>query len=47
MLELCRYADEKGGLPVNLEVFTYDVEKFSLISPARRAQRLAQEMRVS
>jgi len=47
MLELCRYADEKGGLPVNLEVFDYDVEKCSLIGPTKRALRFAQEMHAS
>lgn len=42
--ELCAYAAEKGDMPVNLEVFDYDVEKCSLIGPADLAARFAKEM---
>lgn len=44
--ELCRYAKEKGNMPVVLEVFDYDVDKKSLIGPVALAKRFAQEMRV-
>ncbi|AIF49663.1 sugar phosphate isomerase/epimerase [Pelosinus sp. UFO1] len=43
--ELCRYAKEKGNMPVVLEVFDYDVDKKSLIGPVDLAKRFAQEMR--
>lgn len=43
--ELCGYAASKGGMPVNLEVFDYDVEKCSLIGPADLAARFAKDMR--
>lgn len=42
--ELCRYAVQKGGMPVNLEVFDYDVEKCSLIGPTARALRFVKEI---
>lgn len=42
--EICEYAKAHGNLPVNLEVFDYDVEKFSLIGPAPLAQRFAQDI---
>lgn len=42
--ELCAYAAAKGEMPVNLEVFDYDVEKCSLIGPADLAARFAKEM---
>ncbi|MDR0570700.1 MAG: sugar phosphate isomerase/epimerase [Clostridiales Family XIII bacterium] len=42
--ELCEYAAAKGGMPVNLEVFDYDIEKKSLIGPAPLAARLAAEV---
>ncbi len=42
--EICAYAKEKGNLPVNLEVFDYDVEKCSLIGPVALARRFADEM---
>ncbi|HML45223.1 MAG TPA: sugar phosphate isomerase/epimerase family protein [Clostridia bacterium] len=42
--ELCAYAAAKGDMPVNLEVFDYDVEKCSLIGPADLAARFAKEM---
>lgn len=41
---LCDYAKQKGDMPVNLEVFDYDVEKCSLIGPAPLAARLAAEI---
>ncbi len=43
--ELCRYAKEKGDIPVELEVFDYDVDKKSIIGPAELALRFAQDMR--
>ena len=42
--ELCSYAASKGGMPVNLEVFDYDVEKCSLIGPTARALRFVKEI---
>ncbi|WRS28813.1 TIM barrel protein [Oscillospiraceae bacterium MB08-C2-2] len=44
-IELCQYAKSKGDMPVNLEVFDYDVEKCSLIGPSTLAKRLAEEVR--
>jgi sugar phosphate isomerase/epimerase len=43
--ELCDFAKEKYDMPVNLEVFDFDVEKNSLIGPAPLAARFAKEMR--
>lgn len=43
--ELCRYAKEKGDMPVVLEVFDYDVDKKSLIGPVDLAKRFAEDMR--
>lgn len=42
--EICAYAASKGDMPVNLEVFDYDVEKCSLIGPTERALRFAKEI---
>ena len=42
---LCEYAASLGTMPVNLEVFDYDVDKKSLIGPADLALRFAQDMR--
>ncbi len=41
---ICKYALSKGDLPVNLEVFDYDIEKCSLIGPTHLARRFAREM---
>ncbi len=46
-LEICSYAKKKGNLPVNLEIFDYDVEKCSLIGPAPLAKRFAEEITAS
>jgi sugar phosphate isomerase/epimerase len=46
-IELCNYAEKKGGMPVNLEVFDYDIEKNSLIGPAPLAARFAEEVSAS
>lgn len=43
--ELCRYAKEKGNMPILLEVFDYDIDKKSLIGPAQLAKRFAEEIR--
>ncbi|MBP2657663.1 MAG: Xylose isomerase protein barrel [Firmicutes bacterium] len=43
--ELCRYAKEKGSMPVVVEVFDYDVDKKSLIGPVALAKRFAEDMR--
>jgi sugar phosphate isomerase/epimerase len=43
--ELCRYAQKKGNLKIVLEVFDYDIEKRSIIGPADRAARYAEEVR--
>ncbi|MDR1572024.1 MAG: sugar phosphate isomerase/epimerase [Clostridiales Family XIII bacterium] len=42
--EICGYAMERGGMPVNVEVFDYDIEKCSLIGPAPLAARYARDM---
>lgn len=42
--EICNYAASKGDMPVNLEVFDYDVEKCALIGPTHLAKRFAREM---
>lgn len=42
--DLCDYAAQKGNMPMLLEVFDYDVEKFSLIGPIDITERYAQEM---
>ncbi len=42
--EILAYAKEKGNMPVNLEIFDYDVEKCSLIGPVALAKRFAQDM---
>ncbi len=42
--EICTYARQKGDMPVNLEVFDYDVEKCSLIGPVDRALRFVKEI---
>lgn len=43
-VEICQYAKAKGNLPVNLEVFDYDIDKSSLIGPAPLAARYAEEV---
>ena len=43
--ELCRYAKEIGSFTVALEVFDYDVDKKSIIGPAKLAKRFAEEIR--
>jgi sugar phosphate isomerase/epimerase len=43
--ELCAYAASKGSMPVNLEVFDYDIDKKSLIGPTELARRFAREVR--
>ncbi len=43
--ELCAYAASKGSMPVNLEVFDYDIDKKSLIGPTSLAERFAREVR--
>ncbi len=42
--ELCAYAQQKGDMPINLEVFDHDVEKCSLIGPVDRALRFVKEI---
>lgn len=42
--EICAYAQSKGAMAVNLEVFDADVEKCSLIGPAPLARRFAAEI---
>ena len=42
--EICAYAKANGDIPVNLEVFDYDVEKCSLIGPTERALRFVREI---
>jgi len=43
--ELCAYAKSKGKLRVVLEVFDFDIDKKSLIGPAKLANRYAEEVR--
>jgi sugar phosphate isomerase/epimerase len=45
--ELCSYAQEKGELLIELEIFDYDIDKKSLIGPAMLAQRFAREIRAT
>ena len=42
--EICDYTAQNGNMSVTLEIFDYDVEKCSLIGPARLAQRYAREI---
>lgn len=42
--EICQYAKEKGNLPVNLEIFDYDIEKCSLVGPVAMAKRIAEDI---
>ena len=44
LTEICKYAKSKGDMPINLEVFDYDIDKCALIGPAPLAARLAEEM---
>lgn len=44
IIDLCRYAKEKGDMPVNLSVFDYNMDKCCLIGPAPLAARLAAEV---
>ncbi len=43
--ELCAYAASRGSMPVNLEVFDYDIDKKSLVGPTELACRFAREVR--
>ena len=43
--EICAYAASKGSMPVNLEIFDYDIDKKSLIGPTDLALRFAEEIR--
>jgi len=43
-VELCEYAKSKGNMPVNLEVFDFDVDKASIIGPAALAARFAEDV---
>ncbi len=43
--ELCAYAKSKGNLRVVLEVFDFDIDKKSLIGPAKLAKKYAEEVR--
>lgn len=43
--ELCKYAKSKGDMKVLLEVFDYDVDKKSLIGPAKLAKIFAEEIK--
>ena len=42
--ELCGYAKSKGNIRVAHEIFDYDVDKKSLIGPAKLAKRYAEEI---
>ncbi len=42
--EICAYARANGDIPVNLEIFDYDVEKCSLIGPTERALRFVKDV---
>jgi sugar phosphate isomerase/epimerase len=41
---LCAYAQNKGDLRIELEVFDYDVDKRSLVGPVGLAKRFAEEI---
>lgn len=43
--ELCAYAKSKGDLKVLLEVFDYDIDKKSLIGPAKLAKMFAEAIK--
>ncbi len=43
--EICAYAASKGSMPVNLEIFDYDIDKKSLIGPTALALRFTNEIR--
>lgn len=43
--EICAYAASRGTMPVNLEVFDYDIDKKSLIGPTELALRFTREIR--
>lgn len=43
--EVCAYAQSKGDLMIELEVFDYDVDKKSLIGPTLYAKKFAQDIR--
>ena len=45
-LELCDYAKTKGNMPVNLEIFDYDIDKKALIGPTWLAKRFADDVRM-
>ncbi|NCC64178.1 MAG: sugar phosphate isomerase/epimerase [Spirochaetia bacterium] len=42
--ELCAYAQEKGAMPVVLEVFDHTIDKKSLLGPAPLVRKYAQEV---
>lgn len=42
--ELCRYARERGDMPVTLEVFDYDIDKKSLMGPVNLVKEYAKTM---
>ncbi len=43
--ELCAYAKSKGGMKIALEVFDYDIDKKSLIGPAKLALKYAEAVK--
>ncbi|WHH60351.1 TIM barrel protein [Petroclostridium sp. X23] len=42
--ELCSYAQQKGGMPVLLEVFDYNIDKKSLLGPVALVERYVAEV---
>jgi|BioPla2DNA2_1021312.scaffolds.fasta_scaffold01191_4 sugar phosphate isomerase/epimerase len=43
--EMCKYAKQKGNMPIVLEIFDYDVDKKSIIGPVSLAKRFAESIR--
>ncbi len=44
-IEICKYAKEKGDMPICLEIFDYDIDKCSLIGKANLAARYCKRVR--
>ncbi len=43
--QLCEYAEDKGSMQIELEVFDYNVDKKSLIGPVDLARKFAERIR--
>lgn len=47
LIELCRYAEERGKLQIEIEMFDYDLDLCRFIGPSSRAVHLAERVRKS